>query len=214
MSVHERFWTESALQVELVAYLDDLLAPAKPKSDLSVVQKVSQKVDVVEMNSTHLPDISKPTTLIETNISVQPPPTRTSLAQLTQLACLYIVCEGVRYALPLIQLGRIFRADIKLTPMVGQQAWQLGLLAADQVLQAVNLHYVLTGGQGAAPRYYVSVAGSCRVLGCEAILHSERLTQVAIRWRPPGPKMPMIAGIVRENLVPLLDLSRLEECLH
>lgn len=213
MSVHERFWTESALQVELVAYLDDLLAPAAP-SVHSAPMKAGPEREVAGEVVPPLPQVRVDTVTAQVSASGQLSSARSSLTQLADLACLYIVCEGIRYALPLIQLGRIFRADLKLTPMIGQQPWQLGLLAADQVLQAVSLHYLLTGEQGALPRYFVSVAGGCRVLGCEAILHSERLSQAAIRWRPAGPKLPLIAGIVRESLVPLLDLSRLEECLH
>ncbi len=217
MSVHERFWTESTLQVELVAYLDDLLTPATPRPALPVHQPARPEALPVPEMAEEMPAtpqvMGSPVTSVAT-ASHQISSARSSLTQLAELACLYIVCEGIRYALPLIQLGRIFRADLKLTPMIGQQPWQLGLLAADQVLQAISLHYLLTGEQGTSPRYFVSVAGGCQVLGCEAILHSERLSQPSIRWRPPGPKLPLIAGIVRESLVPLLDLSRLEECLH
>ncbi len=209
MSAHERFWFE-VQQAELVAYLDDLLAPAKPEpveEPLDVVPETSrvsfapQRVVVPAE-----PVLVQP----EPQVPVRPP---LILSEQRELMYLYIECNARRYALPLIQLGRIFRAEQHMTALVGQPAWQLGILPAKPVLQAVDLHHVLCGESGEAPAYFVSVADSRRVLSCQTIQNSERVAHSAIRWRTDRKRSPLIAGIICDHLTPVLDLSRLDECL-
>ncbi len=221
MSAHERFWFE-VQQAELVAYLDDLLAPAKP--ELADGQPLEGQA-VVETAFVAETVVSAPSPLLslqgvaskqtDTPDTVLQIPVHRSLilAEQRELMYLYIECNDRRYALPLIQLGRIFRAEQHLTPLAGQPAWQLGILPTDPILQAVDLHHVLSGEAGQSPAYFVSVADSRRVLSCQAIQNSERVEQGAILWRTDRKRSPLVAGIIRDHLTPVLDLSRLDECL-
>ncbi len=213
MSAQEKFWFESQ-HSELVAYLEDLLAPAVVPVVMPV-RLVPPETPVIlpfPVKETLAPSMPAPS--IEVLSPAEPErPVLPVLNGFKELSCLYIVCDGIRYALPLIHLGRIFRATQHLTPLIGQPAWQLGLLPTTPVQQVISLHYLLTGQVGRAPDYFVSVALSRRVLACEAILHSERISAEAVHWRQDRDRLPLIAGVITENLVPLLDLSGLEERL-
>ena len=212
MSIHQEISPEEATQSALVAYLDELLH-VRPVS----LPKLAPTV-VVDIGDVESSVSREPVQVLEPVSPAALPDERKAqaeeLSSNTRLACLYIRSDDQTYALALQQLGRIFPvSERRLTALPGQASWQLGLLAGEEVLQAISLHHLLHAQIGRMPRYFVSIAGSRRVLACEAILHSVQLTPEQLHWRAHQRRHPLVVATIRADLVPLLDLRRLDECL-
>ncbi len=223
MSIHQEISPEESTQSALVAYLDELLhrpPPVLPDLKLSpapiigVDRPVSKPVPPSEPVFSQL--VLPEPALLDAVATARVPDqfAEEDLSCSATLACLYIRSDEQTYALALQQLGRIFPAtERRLTVLPGQAPWQLGLLAGEEVLQAISLHHLLHAQPGRAPRYFVSVADSQRVLACEVILNSVQLTPAQLHWRARQRSHPLVAATIRSDLVPLLDLRRLDECL-
>ncbi len=211
MSMQAEISPQEATQSALVAYLDELLHGSYEA--VRAVSPAARVSDVVQPPQP-APAVAPPPPRAAADLAV--PRSVDELYAQASLACIFVRSDAQVYALALSQLGRIFRADERpLTRLPGQADWQLGLLAGEELLQAISLHYLLHGCLGQQPRYFISVAGTSRVLACEAILHSAQLHHEDFQWRASGVrKHPLLAATLRSELVPLLDLTRLDECLH
>lgn len=209
---------EVSLQRELIAYLDDLLVlPAARQAPLP------EKVPVPEIQAKAEPDIEialpEAQTVRVSDPRIEPVMPATSsegdkkglvcaLAMQTEFTCLLVCSEGIRYAIPMLQLGRICRVERAPVAVAGQPRWQWGLIPGSRIQKVVSLEYFLSGRLGVAPMtYYVSLADSEHVLVCQEIIGRVQLRSTDVRWRQSNAKTPLVVGIVRESLTPLLDFS-------
>ncbi|PNI03100.1 chemotaxis protein CheW [Vibrio diazotrophicus] len=133
---------------------------------------------------------------------------------------LYFDVNGVRFAVPLDELGGIHR-KAELNHLIGRPAWYLGLQTnRDSQLDVVDTaKWVMAeklrdDSYKEAYQYIVMLGESMWGLACSQLLGTETLSSEKIRWREQVGKRPWLAGMVKEKMCALIHVEALIAMLN
>lgn len=135
-----------------------------------------------------------------------------NLDTLKEFQTLFFVAQGVRFAVPLVDLGGIFEYD-KITPLFGQPKWYLGV--TDIRGQKINVVDTLKWvSPDAALRedkypYIIALGSSPWALGCDVLEGNRTISRDAVKWRQTPGSRPWLAGIVKDERCALLHVKAL-----
>jgi purine-binding chemotaxis protein CheW len=129
--------------------------------------------------------------------------------------CLLFTVAGLKLAVPLVTLGAIHTIDKELTPIVGRQAWYLGMFPVHE--RNVNVvdtaRFIMPdriqAGSHEAYNYAIRLDASDWGMGCHTVEQSIRLSPDDVKWRSNRGKRPWLAGTVVEYMCALIDVRAL-----
>lgn len=134
--------------------------------------------------------------------------------------CLLFSVGGLTLAVPLVELGSIYKITEELTPLFGQADWFMGLLPVkDNNLRVVNTAKVVmperySDAMEAEFKYVISINGVDWCLSVDEVSEAVTLDPEAVRWRTGRSRRPWLAGTVVDQMCALLDISQLSVMFH
>lgn len=133
---------------------------------------------------------------------------------------LYFKVMGIRFAVPLVELGGIQRLEEKLSHLLGRPNWYLGMqLWQEEKYDVVDtatwiLPENLTLEDGSTNYKYLILLGtSSWGLACDMLEGTEQLSPNMVNWRQSAGKRPWLAGIVKEKMCALIHVEALVKIL-
>ena len=129
-----------------------------------------------------------------------------------QFQVLFFLVQGVRFAVPLIDLGGIFECD-KITQLFGKPSWFMGItdVRGAKINIVDTLRWVMPeiGDSPDKYPYLISLGKSQWSIGCDVLEGNRTLTSSQIKWREIPGNRPWLAGIVTSEKCALLHVSAL-----
>ena len=129
-----------------------------------------------------------------------------------QFQVLFFLVQGVRFAVPLIDLGGIFECD-KITQLFGKPSWFMGItdVRGNKINIVDTLRWVMPeiGDSPDKYPYLISLGKSQWSIGCDVLEGNRTLTSNQIKWREIPGNRPWLAGIVTSEKCALLHVSAL-----
>lgn len=167
-----------------------------------------------------------PEQVIEPSLAASSVPEKTDLAALnwssTQgVECLIFKVAGLKLAIPLPLLGGVYPVTDKITPLIGQHNWSLGVSQGDDgkltIIDSAQLimpeRNISLSDAGYA--FFIQLDRSPWALACQEICDTVTLKMDSIKWRGETSKRPWLAGTVIAEMCALVDvpgvLTLLEE---
>ena len=219
-------------------------APVKDEVDnkLKPVAKLLEKVNVMEQGKVAeqvkapTPP-SQPTTpppvkpAIATPTTVQPS-LQARKAKVEQKApeklyrqgefqALFFDVAGLTVAVPLTELGGIHNMG-KLNSLIGKPDWFMGVMVhREHKLNVVNTakwvmpeKYDIDLENSIEYQYIIMLDNSTWGLACEKLVNTVTLKQEDVKWKEHSGRRPWLAGLIKERMCALLDVSALIEMLE
>jgi purine-binding chemotaxis protein CheW len=129
---------------------------------------------------------------------------------------LFFEVAGLTLAVPLITLGGIHELG-KIGPLFGKPDWFMGvMLHRDEKLSVVDSakwvmpeKYDETLAQSLNYRYLIMLGESQWGLASEKLVNTVTLSKADVKWRESVGKRPWLAGMVKERMCALIDVSEL-----
>ncbi len=129
-----------------------------------------------------------------------------------QFQVLFFLVQGVRFAVPLIDLGGIFECD-KITQLFGKPSWFMGItdVRGAKINIVDTLRWVMPeiGDSPDKYPYLISLGKSQWSIGCDVLEGNRTLTSSQVKWREIPGNRPWLAGIVTSEKCALLHVSAL-----
>ena len=129
-----------------------------------------------------------------------------------QFQVLFFLVQGVRFAVPLIDLGGIFECD-KITNLFGKPSWFMGItdVRGDKINIVDTLRWVKPDIKKSPEKYpyLISLGMSPWSIGCDVLEGNRTLTSSQIKWREIPGNRPWLAGIVTAEKCALLHVKAL-----
>ena len=129
-----------------------------------------------------------------------------------QFQVLFFLVQGVRFAVPLIDLGGIFECD-KITNLFGKPSWFMGItdVRGDKINIVDTLRWVKPDIKQSPEKYpyLISLGMSPWSIGCDVLEGNRTLTSSQIKWREIPGNRPWLAGIVTSEKCALLHVKAL-----
>lgn len=129
-----------------------------------------------------------------------------------QFQVLFFLVQGVRFAVPLIDLGGIFECD-KITQLFGKPSWFMGItdIRGAKINIVDTLRWVMPeiGDSPDKYPYLISLGKSQWSIGCDVLEGNRTLSKSQIRWREIPGSRPWLAGIVTSDKCALLHVGAL-----
>lgn len=125
---------------------------------------------------------------------------------------LFFTVQGVRFAVPLIDLGNILECG-KITQIFGKPSWYMGM--TDSRGEKINIVDTLLWVKpeiGESPEkypYLISLSDSNWALGCDVLEGNKTLNRSQVKWRVNAGSRPWLAGIVKDQMCALLHVEAL-----
>ncbi len=125
---------------------------------------------------------------------------------------LFFIVQGVRYAVPLIDLGAIIECK-KVTQIFGKPSWYMGITdVRGRKLNIVDtLRWVVPTVNESPDKYpyLVSLSNSDWSLGCNELEGNRTISRDQVNWRKTAGTRPWLAGIVKKEMCALLHVDEL-----
>lgn len=127
--------------------------------------------------------------------------------------------SGLTLAVPLISLGQIQPITEELTPLFGQADWFMGFqLTPRGKISTVNTaKFVMPERYDESfvktAKYVVSINGVPWGLAVDSVNQPISLYPEDVKWRTDRSKRPWLAGMVKEHMCALLDITRIGQML-
>ncbi len=126
--------------------------------------------------------------------------------------CLIFKVAGLKLAIPLSLLGGVYPVTDKVTPLIGQHAWSLGVWQAEEgkltIIDSARLimpeRNVSLSESGYS--FFIQLDRSPWALACQEICDTVTLKQESIKWRGDVSKRPWLAGTVIAEMCALIDV--------
>lgn len=135
----------------------------------------------------------------------------TNIEMPDEFQVLFFLVKGIRFAVPLVNLGGIFQCD-KVTPLFGKPDWFQGI--ADIRGRKMNVVDTLKWVKSDAPQsekyeYMISLDKTLWSIGCDVLEGNRILKKENITWRQTAGNRPWLAGIVKKEMCALLHVKAL-----
>lgn len=131
------------------------------------------------------------------------------------IECLIFKVAGLKLAIPLPFLGGVFPVEGKVTPLIGQVKWSLGVWQCDgQKLTVIDSAQLIMPERGVSLKdegyeYLIQLDRAPWALACQEICDTVTLVNESIKWRGDLSKRPWLAGTVISEMCALLDVPGL-----
>ena len=128
-----------------------------------------------------------------------------------EFQALFFLVRGIRFAVPLVNLGGIFQTD-KITPLFGKPKWFMGL--ADVRGRKMNVVDTLKWVKPDADvadkyEYMITLDKTLWSIGCDELEGNRMLSKEQVTWRQTAGNRPWLAGIVKKEMCALLHVEAL-----
>ena len=128
-----------------------------------------------------------------------------------EFQALFFLVKGIRFAVPLVNLGGIFQTD-KVTPLFGKPKWFMGI--ADIRGKKMNVVDTLKWVKTDAPdsenyEYKIALDNTLWSIGCDELEGNRILSNDSVTWRQQAGNRPWLAGIVKKEMCALLHVEEL-----
>ncbi len=164
--------------------------------------------------------------LVNPLVDIELPPevviTEDSLKELQEgeFQALFFDVAGLTLAVPLTHLGGIHNLE-KPSPLIGKPKWFMGvMLHRDEKISTVDTarwvmpeKYNETLAESLKYQYLIMLGESHWGLACERLINTVTLRPEDVKWREERGKRPWLAGMVKEKMCALLDISQLIDML-
>ena len=129
-----------------------------------------------------------------------------------QFQVLFFLVQGVRFAVPLIDLGGIFECE-KITQLFGKPSWFMGItdVRGSKINIVDTLRWVMPeiGDSPDKYPYLISLGTSSWSIGCDVLEGNHTLNRSQVKWREIPGSRPWLAGIVTSDKCALLHVKAL-----
>ena len=129
-----------------------------------------------------------------------------------QFQVLFFLVQGVRFAVPLIDLGGIFECD-KITQLFGKPSWFMGItdVRGDKINIVDTLRWVMPEINDSPDKYpyLISLGNTEWSIGCDVLEGNRTLTSSQLKWREIPGNRPWLAGIVTSDKCAVLHVQSL-----
>nr|WP_137167741.1 chemotaxis protein CheW [Salinimonas lutimaris] len=134
---------------------------------------------------------------------------------------LFFEVAGLTLAVPLITLGGIHKLD-KISPLFGKPDWFKGvMLHREQKLNVVDTaiwvmpeKYDQNLAEKLNYQYLIMLSDSLWGLASDKLVNTVTLSKQEVKWREVTGKRPWLAGMVKDKMCALLDVSQLITMLN
>lgn len=129
-----------------------------------------------------------------------------------QFQALFFLAQGVRFAVPLIDLGGIFECE-KITQLFGKPSWFMGItdVRGAKINIVDTLRWVMPeiGESPDKYPYLIALGTSPWAIGCDVLEGNRSLSADQVKWREIPGSRPWLAGIVTSDKCALLHVNAL-----
>ncbi|MBO6258521.1 MAG: chemotaxis protein CheW [Succinivibrio sp.] len=128
-----------------------------------------------------------------------------------EFQALFFLARGVRFAVPLVDLGGIFEVN-HLTPLFGRPAWYKGVadIRGKKLNVVDTLRWVKPEVTEDSDFNYIIVLGeSLWAISCDKLEGNRYLKKENVKWRQHAGNRPWLAGIVKKEMCALLHVNAL-----
>ena len=137
-----------------------------------------------------------------------------------EFQALFFEVAGLTLAVPLTHLGGIHNLE-KPSPLFGKPDWFMGvMLHREEKLSVVDTaQWVMPEkyndelAESLDYQYLIMLGESVWGLTCERLINTVTLKPEDVKWRAERGKRPWLAGMVKEKMCALLDISQLVDML-
>lgn len=137
-----------------------------------------------------------------------------------EFQALFFDVAGLTLAVPLTHLGGIHNLE-KPSPLFGKPDWYMGVMVhREEKLNTVDTarwvmpeRYNNNLKESLNYQYLIMLGESHWGLACEKLINTVTLKPDDVKWRAERGKRPWLAGMVKEKMCALLDISQLVDML-
>jgi purine-binding chemotaxis protein CheW len=138
-----------------------------------------------------------------------------------EFQALFFNVAGLTVAVPLTELGGIHNMG-ELNNLPGKPDWFMGVrLHREEKLNVVNTakwvmpeKYDIELENSIEYQYIIMLDNSAWGLACEKLVNTVTLSQDDVKWREHAGRRPWLAGLIKERMCALLDVSALIKLLE
>lgn len=189
----------------------------KVATETKVEEKVETKTEIVEktQNAVEVKDTTADDMVVQKEAideTENPSPYEWSNIEMpSEFQALFFLCKGIRFAVPLVNLGGIFQCD-KITHLFGKPDWFQGI--ADIRGRKMNVVDTLKWVKNDAPlsdkyEYMIALDKTLWSIGCDELEGNRILSRESVNWRQTAGNRPWLAGIVKKEMCALLHVEAL-----
>ncbi|MFT5163137.1 MAG: purine-binding chemotaxis protein CheW [Alteromonadaceae bacterium] len=223
------------LRAESQTVEDELRPVAKLLQKVSVVEREQVKVQPQEAKAPAAPIIevkkdakelpnANPSVQTQSQRAVKPAEQKQQVEKKYrkgQFQALFFDVAGLTLAVPLTELGGIHNMG-KLNVLVGKPDWFMGVMVyRDSKLSIVNTakwvmpeKYDNSLENDLEYQYIIMLDNSPWGLACEKLINTVTLEHDDVKWRETSGRRPWLAGLIKERMCALIDVSALIEMLE
>lgn len=134
---------------------------------------------------------------------------------------LFFEVSGLTLAVPLITLGGIHKLD-KTSPLFGKPDWFKGVMlhrkqklnVVDTAIWVMPEKYDQNLAEKLNYQYLIMLSDSVWGLASDKLVNTVTLSKQEVKWREVTGKRPWLAGMVKDKMCALLDVSQLITMLN
>lgn len=134
--------------------------------------------------------------------------------------CLIFKVAGLKLAIPLALLGGVYPVTDKITPLIGQVPWSLGVWAGEEFkLTIIDSAQLMMPERNISLKntdysFFIQLDRSPWALACQEICDTVTLVYDSIKWRGDASKRPWLAGTVIDEMCALVDVPQIMTLLE
>ena len=212
----------------LQSLLEDLETKVKPVTQTQVVEdtKVAQETKTETQTETQTAtetQVAKETTKVVTHDKevateqeLQETPKESpyewkNIEMPNDFQALFFQVRGIRFAVPLVDLGGIFQCD-KITPLFGKPKWFMGIadIRGRKMNVVDTIKWVKSDVEPADKyEYMIALGKTLWSIGCDKLEGNKILHKDNVTWRENAGNRPWLAGIVKKEMCALLHVDAL-----
>jgi purine-binding chemotaxis protein CheW len=134
---------------------------------------------------------------------------------------LFFEVAGLTLAVPLIELGGIHKIT-KIAPLIGKPVWFMGVMiknqdkfnVVDSARWVMPEKYDTALAENLNYRFLINLGKTPWGLTCEKLVDTVELSKSDVKWRKNSEKRPWLAGMVKEKMCALINVSELVDMLQ
>ncbi|MGN1281470.1 MAG: chemotaxis protein CheW [Succinivibrio sp.] len=199
--------TENSTQTEVASVQPEVATQTEAEEKTKVVATVSEVTeDVKAKEDIHTAQLEK----VE-NEQPKAPYEWENIETPREFQALFFLVRGVRFAVPLVNLGGIFQTE-KITPLFGKPAWFMGIAdVRGRKMNVVDTLKWVKSDCAAADTYEYMIALDKTLwsIGCDELEGNRILSADSVTWRQTAGNRPWLAGIVKKEMCALLHVEAL-----
>ena len=212
----------------LQSLLEDLETKVKPVTQTQVVEdtKVAEETKTETQTETQTAtetQVAKETTKVVTHDKevateqeLQETPKESpyewkNIEMPNDFQALFFQVRGIRFAVPLVDLGGIFQCD-KITPLFGKPKWFMGIadIRGRKMNVVDTIKWVKSDVEPADKyEYMIALGKTLWSIGCDKLEGNKILHKDNVTWRENAGNRPWLAGIVKKEMCALLHVDAL-----